>query len=49
MTFEALISARRLTQTIAVQQDIHNIHSILVRHDARLQRIERRLEIAEPA
>ena len=38
-----------LTQTIAVQQDIHNIYSILARHDTRLERIERRLEIAEPA
>jgi hypothetical protein len=38
-----------LTQTIAVHQDIHNIYSILTRHDARLERIERRLEIVELA
>jgi tetrahydromethanopterin S-methyltransferase subunit G len=33
--------------SLAMQQDIQNIYSILVRHDARLDRIERRLEIAE--
>ena len=31
----------------AVQQDIQNITSIFARHDGRLERIERRLEIAE--
>jgi hypothetical protein len=38
-----------LTQTIAVQQDIHNIYSILARHDARPERIGRRLGIVEEA
>jgi len=33
--------------SVAVQQDIQNIYSILTRHDARLERIERRLELAE--
>ena len=33
--------------SMAVQQDINNIYSILSRHDNRLERIERRLEIAE--
>jgi hypothetical protein len=32
---------------VAVQQDIRNIYSILMRHDGRLERIERRLEITE--
>jgi hypothetical protein len=32
---------------IAVQQDIQNIYGILGRHDARLYRIERRLDIVE--
>ncbi len=32
---------------IAVQHDIRNICSILMRHDVRFGRIERRLEIAE--
>ena len=35
------------THSIAMQQDIHNIYATLVRHEARLDRIERRLEIAE--
>ncbi len=30
-------------------QDIQNIYAILARHDGRLARIERRLEITEPA
>ena len=34
---------------VAVQQDIHNIYTILVRHETRLDRIERRLELVEPA
>jgi DNA repair ATPase RecN len=33
--------------SVAVQQDIQNIYSVFVRHDGRLERIERRLEIAE--
>ena len=33
--------------SVAVQRDIQNIYSILVRHDGRLERIERRLNIAE--
>ncbi len=32
---------------IAMQQDIHNIYATLTRHDARLERIERRLELTE--
>jgi septal ring factor EnvC (AmiA/AmiB activator) len=36
-----------LTHLIALQQDISNIYSTLTRHDARLDRIERRLELAE--
>jgi hypothetical protein len=34
---------------IGLQQDIHNIYLILTRHDARLERIERRLDIVEVA
>jgi hypothetical protein len=34
---------------VAVQQDIHNIYAILVRHETRLDRIERRLGLMEPA
>jgi hypothetical protein len=32
---------------LAFQQDIQNIYGILTRHDARLDRIERRREIVE--
>ena len=32
---------------VAMQQDIQNIYAVLTRHDTRLDRIERRLEIAE--
>ncbi len=32
---------------ISLQQDVHNIYTILDRHDGRLDRIERRLQIAE--
>ncbi|WAC25983.1 hypothetical protein [Ancylobacter sp. SL191] len=35
------------THQIAMQQDIHNIYATLTRHDARLERIERRLELTE--
>jgi hypothetical protein len=34
---------------ISLQQDVHNIYAILARHDTRLDRIERRLELVEPA
>jgi hypothetical protein len=36
------------THMIAQSQDIQNIYSVLARHDARLARIEHRLEIVEP-
>jgi len=32
---------------LGTQKDIQNIYSILERHDSRLDRIERRLEISE--
>ena len=34
---------------VSLQQDLHNIYTILDRHDGRLDRIERRLELTEPA
>jgi chromosome segregation ATPase len=34
---------------IALQQDVHNIYTVLARHDSRLDRIERRLQLVEPA
>ena len=34
---------------VALQQDIHNIYTTLARHEIRLDRIERRLELVEPA
>lgn len=34
---------------VALQQDTQNIYTILVRHETRLDRIERRLELVEPA
>lgn len=34
---------------IAIQQDTHNIYGMLGRHDDRLERIERRLELRELA
>ncbi|WP_394892117.1 hypothetical protein ACG873_12535 [Mesorhizobium sp. AaZ16] len=34
---------------IAIQSDIHNIYGVLGRHDERLDRIERRLELRELA
>jgi archaellum component FlaC len=37
------------THMIAQSQDIQNIYSILGRHDTRLDRIEKRLEIVEVA
>jgi hypothetical protein len=35
------------THLTGLQQDISNIYAILTRHDSRLDRIERRLEIVE--
>jgi septal ring factor EnvC (AmiA/AmiB activator) len=35
------------THMVALQQDVSNIYAILVRHENRLDRIERRLEITE--
>jgi hypothetical protein len=43
---KAEIGAMRGTM-ISMQQDIHNIYGILARHDDRLDRIERRLELRE--
>lgn len=34
---------------VAMQQDIHNIHGVLGRHEQRLERIESRLELRELA
>jgi predicted nucleic acid-binding Zn-ribbon protein len=34
---------------VAIQSDIHNVYGILGRHDDRLDRIERRLELRELA
>ena len=34
---------------LAMQQDIQNHYAMFVRHDARLQRIESRLELTEAA
>ncbi len=34
---------------LAMQQDIHNIYTTVARHDLRLDRIERRLDLVEPA
>ena len=44
---QELISIRG--QLIAINQDISNIYGILGRHDERLDRIERRLELRELA
>jgi septal ring factor EnvC (AmiA/AmiB activator) len=35
------------SHVVGLQQDISNIYAILTRHDSRLERIERRLEISE--
>jgi hypothetical protein len=40
------MTAMRL-HSLAMQPDIQNIYTILIRHDGRLDRIERRLEITE--
>ena len=42
----AALNAIRI-HLLALQQDIQNIYGILTRHDARLDRIERRLGIVE--
>ncbi len=42
----AALNALR-THMVALQQDVSNIYAILVRHENRLDRIERRLEISE--
>lgn len=42
----AALNAIRI-HMLALQQDIQNIYGILTRHDARLDRIERRLDIVE--
>jgi hypothetical protein len=34
---------------VSMQQDIHNIYGVLARHDERLDRIERRLDLQELA
>lgn len=34
---------------VSMQQDLHNIYGILARHDDRLDRIERRLDLRELA
>ncbi|MCC6889114.1 MAG: hypothetical protein IT536_11330 [Hyphomicrobiales bacterium] len=44
-TRESLVAIR--THMVALQQDVSNIYTILVRHEQRLDRIERRLELAE--
>ena len=45
---KAEIGAMRGT-VVSMQQDIHNIYGVLARHDERLDRIERRLELRELA
>ena len=42
----AALNAVRM-HVLTLQQDIQNIYGILTRHDARLDRIERRLDIVE--
>ena len=44
----AAINALR-THVIALHQDVQNIYAVLGRHEAPLERIERRLAIVEPA
>jgi hypothetical protein len=34
---------------LSLQTDVHNIYSILTRHDGRLDRIEKRLGLLDPA
>ncbi len=42
----AALNAIRM-HMVGLQQDIQNIYATLTRHEARLDRIERRLEISE--
>jgi hypothetical protein len=42
----AALNAIRI-HMVALQQDVQNIYAMLTRHETRLDRIERRLEIAE--
>jgi septal ring factor EnvC (AmiA/AmiB activator) len=42
----AALNALR-THMVALQQNVSNIYAVLVRHENRLDRIERRLNIAE--
>jgi hypothetical protein len=42
----AALNAIRI-HMVAMQQDIQNIYTMLTRHETRLDRIERRLEISE--
>ncbi|MFI0847246.1 hypothetical protein [Mesorhizobium sp. IMUNJ 23232] len=44
---QELISIRG--HILSMQNDIHNIYGMMARHDARLDRIERRLELRELA
>lgn len=44
---QELISVRG--HVVSIQNDIHNIYGVLARHDERLDRIERRLELRELA
>jgi hypothetical protein len=48
LEIRAEIGAIRGTM-ISTQQDIHNMYSVLTRHDQRLERIENRLELRELA
>ena len=43
------LNGDRVATMISMQGDIHNIYGILGRHDERLDRIERRLELRELA
>ncbi len=44
---QELVSVR--LSVMGIQNDVHNIYGILARHDERLDRIERRLELRELA
>jgi hypothetical protein len=43
---DAALNAIRI-HMVALQRDVQNIYPMLTRHETRLDRIERRLEIAE--
>lgn len=45
---KAEMNAMRGTM-VSMQQDLHNIHTTLARHETRLDRIENRLELRELA